>query len=598
MIDLAAAKERALRLAGDEPIEWGRFLAIDEELQRAGAPPVSRFMAESYREFYRSGATTLCQGIGQRGTKSTTAMRAATLPEILLSPYAISSGATPVWPIVSANMTEASERIKNLEYFLKLLGYVELPRRTKTADKIGLSQGQFVVVGGLDLHMLDGCDNAMIIRVTARELGAVSGFTGRGSALCDEVALWDSGEENARKVPVADAILETLSGRGARQGDTKLLLVGRLFSPGDPLSARCRDGSTADRYVQLLGDYGAELDWRARQWLAKRYEREALRAPTASKRALYSGFAEDPRLHEPPNPLAYAIPGWSAFPDGPEREGCPSKRDAPESPERAIAECRRLAAAAARNARDELDGLFRAYGSRGWEAGAHAWIDRECCEAIRRPPYARAGAALQRYAAIDTGSSRNATVLVVGESRVTRECPAERPLWAITGLWRWQGTTGRPIDHRLVVGPAAGRILRERGISVLAADGYERGPLLLGLEGTGITLRIQGGELGPSPDGRSIGVYGHGRIVIHERRLVVELDDESEVEELVRGLASVQCEAGRVWLPADGDSHHDSTAAVLRLLWHAGAGDSGRKPRGQAGGASPYAALGASDWYP
>jgi len=185
------------------------------------------------------------------------------------------------------------------------------------------------------------------------------------------------------------------------------------------------------------------------------------------------------------------------------------------------------------------------------------------------------------YAAIDTGTTRNATVLVLGESRVTPGHPAERPLWVITGLYRWQGRPGAPLDHRLVVGPAVGRILRERRIDVLAADGIESAPLHHGLNTDPLTqapmspavrLKIQGGDLGPSPDGKSIGVYGHGRVVIQERRLKVEIEDSEEVERLVRGLQAVQMEAGRVYLPEQGADHHDSTSAVLRLLWHAGAG--------------------------
>ena len=382
MIDLAAAKLRAPILAGEEPIEWGRFLAIDEELQRAGLPPVPRLMQEHALEFWRSGATTYCAGEGQRSTKSTSALRTFCLPEVLLAPYETSSGATPVWPIVSHNVVEASERIKNLEAFFKALGYVELPRRTKTADKIGLDKGQFVIVGGTEIHLIDGCGNPTIIRVAAREIGAVSGFTGRGSALCDEVPLWDHGE-NAARTPVTEHILETLAGRGARQGDTKLIMVGRLFSPSDALSVRCREGSTADRYVALLGERAALLDYRGRQWLAAYYRAEAVKASGPTRKGLYSSIAEDPRLHEPPNPRAYAIPGWAAFPDGPERPGLPTKAEAPESPERAMAECRRLAAASIRNERDVLDGLFRAYGSRGYEAGAFAWLDPLCCEAIR-----------------------------------------------------------------------------------------------------------------------------------------------------------------------------------------------------------------------
>jgi len=382
MFDLEAAKQAAPRLAGDNPIQWGHFLAIDEQLQLAGAPPVPDLLLDAWLDFLRSGATTFCLGAGQRSTKSTSAMRLSCLPEIFLSPYQVSSGATPVWPIVSHNITEASERIKNLEHFLKLLGFIELPRRTKTADKIGLDKGQFVQAGGTDLHLVDGSGNATIIRVTARDIGAVSGFTGRGSALCDEVALWDHGE-NASRTPVTEHILETLAGRGARQGETKLLLVGRLFSPGDALSTRCREGSTPDRYVVRLGQKGAERDYAGRQWLAAYYRKEALRAPGQAQKNLYSSLAEDPRLHEPPNPSAYAIPGWACFPDGPEREGCPTKAEAPVSPERAMAECRRLAGASIRNQKDILDGIMRAYGSRGYEAGAHAWIDAECCEAVR-----------------------------------------------------------------------------------------------------------------------------------------------------------------------------------------------------------------------
>lgn len=383
LIDIPAARERAKVLGGNEPIEWGRFLAVDEQLQTGGAPHVPQLLRDVYLEFLRSGAGTFCGGMGQRATKSTSMIRLCMLPEILLSPYIVSSGATPIWPIVSANMQEATERIRNLEYFLKTLGYVELPRRTKTAEKIGLSPGQYVVVGGAEVHLLDGCENPMIVRVTARELGAVSGFTGRGSALCDEVSLWDHGDENGRKTPVTEHILETLVGRGARQGRTKLLLVSRLFSPDDALSVRCRQGSTADRFVATLGERGAAMDYRGRKWLATYYEREAMRARTAALRSLYSDLASDPRLHEPPNPSAYAIPGWAAFTDGPEVDGAPSCYEEPESPERAIAECRRLAGMAIRNERDILDGIFRAYGSRGHAAGAHAWFDRECCEAIR-----------------------------------------------------------------------------------------------------------------------------------------------------------------------------------------------------------------------
>jgi hypothetical protein len=385
VIDISEALKTAETIAPGEPIEWGRFLAIDAELQRKGEPPVSRWMRDTYQAFWRSGATTLCMGVGQRGTKSTTAMRAVLLPEILLSPYTISSGAIPKWPIISANKGEAAERVRNVEHFLKMLDFSELPRTTKTTEKIGLSRGQFVVRAGMTIHLLDGCDNPMDIAVLDRDVGAVSGFTGRGSALCDEMDLWDHGVNEGR-VPVTEHILETLAGRGARQGATKLLMVSRLFSPDSALSVRCREGSSADKFVATLGEHGARLDLRARRWLAKYYEREARRSDVAAtKRSLYSDLAADPRLHEDPDPRAYAIPGWAAFADGPDRDDCPPRVDGEERPENAIAECRRLAGASIRNERDILDGLFRAYGSRGYASGTHAFLDRLMVEACASP---------------------------------------------------------------------------------------------------------------------------------------------------------------------------------------------------------------------
>jgi hypothetical protein len=380
MIDLAERKEAAKRLAGDGPIEWGRHLAIDEALQAAGEPPMSRWMTETYRAFWRSGAGALCMGVGQRGTKSTSYIRAVLLPALLLAPYAPTSGAVPRFPIISSDVGEAHGRIENLEHFLRRLEFRELPRRTKTQEKIGLGAGEFVVTGGLTIHLLDGDGNPTLISVLAREIGAVSGFAGR-DALCDEMSLWDYGAANSDRRPVTESILETLAGRSLRQGDAKIVMASRLFSPDDPLSVRCRAGSTPDRFVATLGEHGARLDLRARKWLASWYARQARStAHPLRRRSLYSDLAADPRLHEDPDPNAYAIPGWAAFPDGPDNPDCPPRVDGDEYPEHAIAACLKKAATVTVNERDVLDGLFRAYGSRGYASGTHAFLDRALVE--------------------------------------------------------------------------------------------------------------------------------------------------------------------------------------------------------------------------
>lgn len=384
LINLKQARADAERLAGDGPIEWGRFLAIDAALQAADEPPVTCLMQEIYRDFFESGAETSCQGIGQRGTKSTTYIRAVLLPSLLLAPYTMTSGAVPKFPIISSDIGEAHGRVENVAHFLQCLGFSELPRRPKSVEKIGVGPGQFVVVGGQQVHLLDGNGNPTVISVLAREVGAVSGFAGR-DALCDEMSLWDYGV-NDRRLPVTETILETLGGRSLRQGPAKIVMSSRLFAPEDPLSTRCRGGSTPDRRVARLGEYGARLDLRARNWLGRYYQREALStAHPMTRRSLYTDLASDPRLWEPPDPSAYAIPGWSAYPDGPDSPDCPPRIQGEEHPEHAIMACRKKAAGVIANERDILDGLFRAYGSRGYAAGTHAALDRTLVEACNSP---------------------------------------------------------------------------------------------------------------------------------------------------------------------------------------------------------------------
>lgn len=197
---------------------------------------------------------------------------------------------------------------------------------------------------------------------------------------------------------------------------------------------------------------------------------------------------------------------------------------------------------------------------------------------------------MTRYAAIDTGTTRNATVLAIVDSRsMTPAEVARRPtelteprLWAVIALRRWQGRPGSPLDIRHVVAPVAARIVREHGIDSWATDGIELAAIqhVSADPAFNLAVTVQGGELGPDETATSLrgrlGVYGHARVVIHEMRLVVNLDDEELATSLLRGIASIQAEPKpgglRLWLPSERDAHADEASAVLRALWHAGAG--------------------------
>lgn len=357
MIALKNIRERAKVLGGDEPVEWGRFLAVDEVLQRAGEPPISRWWQDSYLDFFRTGKTTYCAGKGQRAAGSTTCLRVVCLPEILAGSYVMASVSQPAWPIVSESNEEAQNRIMDLRGFLTKFGLTELPKRPKSAEKIGVDAGQFVILGGSEIHLLDCDGNPTKIMVTTRSVGGVSGFTGR-SALCDEVDLWDARAKIAGDKPQAEAVIQILAGRGLRQGATKLCMLSRLFDTAGPLSVRCADGDNEERYIARQGEYGAALDVRGRAYAKEYFEGLALRAPDAIRRRDYEQAAEDPRLTEQGDPRSYALPTWVCFGD---------------DPELVMRGCLKAAMSASRTGDAVLDELFGPYGSRA-RSGAWSWF--------------------------------------------------------------------------------------------------------------------------------------------------------------------------------------------------------------------------------
>lgn len=222
------------------------------------------------------------------------------------------------------------------------------------------------------------------------------------------------------------------------------------------------------------------------------------------------------------------------------------------------------------------------------------------------------GGAVDVWFAIDTATTTNACVLAGVQRRATRRHPARAPLWGVVVLKRWQGRTGAPLDIRNRVGPEAADIVRSWGCDSWACDGIELAAIHHVSQEPGkkqLAYRVQGGSLGPDESAASerarIGVYGHGKVVIHERRLVICLDDKDASERLVASLASIQAEPRdgglKMWIPREGDSHGDDASAVLRALWFADAGLKARPSPilATVGGASPYAeqSRGAS-WYP
>lgn len=188
--------------------------------------------------------------------------------------------------------------------------------------------------------------------------------------------------------------------------------------------------------------------------------------------------------------------------------------------------------------------------------------------------------------AFDTGTSRNASALARVEL-VRLEWRA----WT----WIWQGSQGSPLSIENTVGPCGRRLWDVLGRGKVAADGWYAPELRRGFkeETAAERIRIQGGELKD--------VYGPTRrLVQRETQYTLHVqaigwawtgsgwrEDARSGERVVAGIKAVESESrgGKlvVSLPEEGSSHHDEAVAVMRALWHAGAGDAPRPPRSYVG---------------
>lgn len=182
--------------------------------------------------------------------------------------------------------------------------------------------------------------------------------------------------------------------------------------------------------------------------------------------------------------------------------------------------------------------------------------------------------------AVDTGTSRNASAL----ARVKLVYPEWRA-W----VWKWQGSTGRPLSIEHIVGPTSRALWLAHGQGLIAADAYYAPELRRGLRAfpearDDVDLRIQGGRLRD--------IYGYTKRLVHldARPFTLRvssigwtwapsgwLPDLRSGERVIAGLKAVESEHrdGELYvsIPDDGDSHHDESVAVMRALWLVRAGE-------------------------
>ncbi len=172
------------------PIDWGvgevdHLLKIldeqDDTLERAGFHRMSSWWRREIERFLRSGRRRWVIRVGRRGGKSTSLCRLF-IAWARSGLWRIPPGEVAIIPIVSKDMSEAADRVTNLEEILKKLGYVEKEDYKSTGYTIEMLKER------LEFRVYA---NKVIVGPTA------IAFFG------DEVAHWESGEtakNHAKKI--------------------------------------------------------------------------------------------------------------------------------------------------------------------------------------------------------------------------------------------------------------------------------------------------------------------------------------------------------------------------------------------------------------
>lgn len=209
------------------PNLYQRFCELDSKLIEKKFPPTSEFWLETLRAFWDSRKRQLVLRVGRRGGKSSTLCRVAVC-EALFGQFDIPPGDIGVVAIVSVNIKQAAERIRNIEAVLKAIGMQPGKDYKRTGDTIEL------------MH------KPVKFEVFSATTMAAVGFTAI-SIICDELAIWRNEQTGANP---AEAILNWLRPTMATQKSAKMYLSSSPFSTLDAHHLAFIKGDTERQMVR------------------------------------------------------------------------------------------------------------------------------------------------------------------------------------------------------------------------------------------------------------------------------------------------------------------------------------------------------------
>jgi hypothetical protein len=499
---------------------FGSLKAIEARVLRApDAVGLSPFWTEVARQFYEGGYHELCVIAGRGGGKSTANIFLA-CNELMFRERTIPpNDPLWIWPFMSHNMAESSQRYEPFKYTLKAVGYPEADLNCHQV-KDGRSDIRFHDVGGREVKI-----NIFPNTVDACRGGNLAGATD------DEEEHWAANKDKG--LSRADDVLAVLVNSFRADRSRVHVRISSISENGGAMLDAANAGSDEFRFVPTLGTFlQAALDGFCR--VAEHLDKLGIVDGAKRVRSWAATL-------EPSSPW---IPSWVGNPSHDPVEGF------------------KLLWSKLRRDQDRVGIWLRENGSCSLPVGASgALYEYEQTErAAMAIVYPGSG---PRFAAIDTGASKNPAALGIAE-RVEYKA---RYQWRPKLLRQWKRKKGEgPLDLRGVVLPEMAHVLLAFGCEpAWWSDGWSGHDVTnVGAENGIETIFVS-----TSTAMRDICAPFASALALSRGDAVV-LSGCENVEVAVAQLRGIrEAPGGGVIWPKVGDDHGELAQVLLRAMAHA-----------------------------
>jgi hypothetical protein len=501
----------------------GYLYAVDARLAARpgghGHSPYHRWMLTAW---YNSGKPVLlaCEG---RGAGKSDMQTGVVVTEGVFAPRLVPPGETHIWPYSSKDMNETNLKFGPLESALHAVGFgagdLKIHRRKDGRSEIGFE---------------DAAGNSIEVRCYPNTKDAL-----RGPTLCggtnDEEAYWRADKDLGTST--ADDFLDAMA--GAFRGDAKHKKLMRISSANEMSSTLMRDIEAGDTDLHFVARLGPFLDDAVAgfELVASRLADEGRHDDVRTIRQWAASLTE----HSP------WIPSWVGNPTHDVWGGFLRLR-------------KRVAK------------WLRENGSKPSDGGEEGdYFDQQTIDqaVVAMPARSAVGMSPARFAAIDTGASKNPSALCIVE-RVVHDVAGERryqfrPL--VLKEWR-RRAGGLPLDLRNVVLPEMAGIVQSMGcVMRWWSDGWSGHDV----ENVAALFGIQTVFISTSTVSRDQYEPLDAALAIDPCPVV--LSGCANIELAVAQLRQVRRDnTGKAIVPKVGAEHGELGQVLVRALAHAGIG--------------------------